>query len=117
MFQEYIIPALSLLPRDNEELVRIAFAECLPLLASIASRYLDNAHSLRCLSSAKEMACTNDVGSSDVKVHSGNAVERKYSMTKVPIISGSYDAELHSLKVCTGGYIMWIISPIMCRVS
>ncbi|KAK3265006.1 hypothetical protein CYMTET_26290, partial [Cymbomonas tetramitiformis] len=41
VFPEYILPSLSLMPRDPEELVRTTYAHCLVTLACTAHRFLE----------------------------------------------------------------------------
>ena len=41
VFPEYIFPAIHRLPNDPNELVRLAFAECIPLLAETSCEYLE----------------------------------------------------------------------------
>lgn len=40
IFQDYILPSLSLLPNDPEELVRVEYAAGIPRLTASAGRYL-----------------------------------------------------------------------------
>ena len=38
IFPQYVLPALQRFPNDPEEVVRIAFAECLPCFAETSRR-------------------------------------------------------------------------------
>ncbi len=99
LFPLYIFPALQRLPLDSEELVRVAFAECLPTLAETSKTFLDTtctAKLSRVLSSAgASAAAASNQNNADSSRKEGN-VEGAEAVTA--LINTNYDRKLSILR-------------------
>ncbi len=113
LFPLYIFPALQRLPLDSEELVRVAFAECLPTLAETSKKFLDTtcttklSRALSSAGSAMVVAASNqnDVDSSRKE---GSAEGTEAFTT---LINTKYDSKLSVLrKYITRWFILLLSS-------
>ncbi len=115
IFPLYIFPALQRLPLDSEELVRVAFAECLPILAETSKKFLDTtctAKLSRVLSSAcaSSSATTsfNDIADAAAPgVREGN-VEGTEAVTA--LINTNYDQKLSALRKHVARWFILLLS-------
>ncbi len=112
LFPLYIFPALQRLPLDSEELVRVAFAECLPTLAETSKKFLDitcTAKLSRVLSCAGvSAAAASNQNDADSSRKEGN-VEGTEAVTA--LINTNYDRKLSVLrKYITRWFILLLSS-------
>ncbi|EQC25017.1 VPS15 protein kinase [Saprolegnia diclina VS20] len=105
IFPQYILPALQSFPSDAEEMVRIAFAECLPSLAESARRFL-------------EISCTLKMRA--LHANSANATSLESTrQTKSKTKDGkngdatfsTFDDELNRLHLLVSRFVIQIAAP------
>jgi phosphoinositide-3-kinase regulatory subunit 4 len=77
LFNDYILPALRTLATDSSDMVRVTFAEHLPLLAYEARRFFEMGEVIKQNSFRNALSNQEDISS--------------------PIIKGSYDSDLNNL--------------------
>ncbi len=111
-FPLYIFPALQRLPFDSEELVRVAFAECLPTLAEISKKFLDTISTAKLsrtlLSTGVSAAASNqNQNGVDISGKEGN-VEGTEAVTA--LINTNYDNKLSILRKHIARWFILLLS-------
>ncbi|GLE05701.1 hypothetical protein PINS_up014747 [Pythium insidiosum] len=97
VFPQYIFPLVAKFPLDSEELVRITFAECLPLLASTSRRFLEIAHSMKQrVVSAPPSSVTSATPRTAPSSMSSGAITSS-SAQSIPLSKGGVDQATHFL--------------------
>ncbi|DBA05165.1 TPA: hypothetical protein N0F65_005015 [Lagenidium giganteum] len=102
VFPQYILPAVSSMPSDPDEMVRIAFAECLPSLAATSRRFLEIAHAMKQKSLAA--SATSSSSSSSTR-NNDNAITTLY------LASNSFDKELNRLHKMISRFVIQLAAP------
>ncbi|OQS04052.1 phosphoinositide 3-kinase regulatory subunit [Thraustotheca clavata] len=102
IFPQYILPALQHFPSDPEEMVRIAFAECLPLLAETSRRFLE----ISCTLKQRALYSTASIDTARVttktKTKDGRNVDTTFS---------TFDNELNRLHSLVSRLVIQIAAP------
>jgi serine/threonine protein kinase len=113
IFPQYILPALAKFPSDPEEMVRIAFANCLPSYAETARRFLDIAHQLQRAKQTAERAAnmlSPGVGmSAATPPRAGSSTDDNSD----GLITASYDKELKRLHNMVSRLVVQVTAPDM----
>ncbi|KAF1325164.1 Vps15 protein kinase, partial [Globisporangium splendens] len=107
IFPQYILPALNSFPSDPDEMVRIAFAECLPQLAATSRRFLEIAHAMKQKSLATSTASQTSVTS--MSSRGGNDISS--GVSPVYLASNSFDKELNVLHKMISRYVIQLAAP------
>uniref|UniRef100_K3WTL6 non-specific serine/threonine protein kinase n=1 Tax=Globisporangium ultimum (strain ATCC 200006 / CBS 805.95 / DAOM BR144) TaxID=431595 RepID=K3WTL6_GLOUD len=107
IFPQYILPALNSFPSDPDEMVRIAFAECLPQLAATSRRFLEIAHAMKQKSLATSTASQTSVAS--MSSRGGNEISS--GVSPVYLASNSFDKELNVLHKMISRYVIQLAAP------
>lgn len=106
IFPQYILPAMSSFPADPDEMVRIAFAECLPQLAATSRRFLEIAHAMKQRSLAASTASQTSVAS--MSSRGGNDMA---SAAPIYLGSNSFDKELNRLHKMISRFVIQLAAP------
>eukprot|EP01029_Cantina_marsupialis_P021031 TRINITY_DN49_c1_g1_i14.p1 TRINITY_DN49_c1_g1~~TRINITY_DN49_c1_g1_i14.p1 ORF type:complete len:1254 (-),score=235.45 TRINITY_DN49_c1_g1_i14:262-4023(-) len=106
---QYVLPAMSYVPKqEEEEIVQLAFGECLPTLASCASHFLDVGQFFK-----QQMAMAKN---GTETCSPDNEREEKLNIIQIP---GSFDQELGQLRQgivdTLQGWLALMTSPFMKR--
>lgn len=104
IFPLYILPAMNAFPADPDEMVRIAFAECLPQLASTSRRFLEIAHAMK----QKSLASSNSSQSSVAASSRGYDIN---AASPVYLASNSFDKELNKLHRQISRFVIQLAAP------
>ncbi|CAK4717138.1 hypothetical protein LEN26_006490 [Aphanomyces euteiches] len=104
VFPQYILPALQLFPVDPEESVRIAFAECLPLLAETSRRFLEISCALkqRALHQPSATETARGLTTTAKKNKDGKNLDTTFS---------TFDNELNRLHSAVARFVIQIAAP------
>ncbi|RHY31205.1 hypothetical protein DYB32_003677 [Aphanomyces invadans] len=105
VFPQYILPALQNFPVDPEESVRIAFAECLPLLAETSRRFLEISCALKQRALHQPSATETARGmttTSTKKTKEGRNLDATFS---------TFDNELNRLHSAVARFVIQIAAP------
>ncbi|TMW55206.1 hypothetical protein Poli38472_013097 [Pythium oligandrum] len=101
IFPQYILPHMVKFPVDSDELVRITFAECLPLLAATSRRFLEVAHSM------KQQSMTAPNSTTSVTNGSSN----KLNADALYLASSNFDRELNRLHKMISRFVIQLAAP------
>ncbi|RHZ10140.1 hypothetical protein DYB31_001080, partial [Aphanomyces astaci] len=103
VFPQYILPALQNFPVDIEESVRIAFAECLPLLAETSRRFLEISCALKQRALHQPSATDTARGfATTKKAKEGRNLDATFS---------TFDNELNRLHSAVARFVIQIAAP------
>ncbi|OQR91864.1 phosphoinositide 3-kinase regulatory subunit [Achlya hypogyna] len=103
IFPQYILPALQHFPADPEEMVRIAFAECLPTLAEAARRFLEISCTLKQRALHATAATSLETARpTKSKTKDGKNVDATFS---------TFDEELNRLHLLVSRLVIQIAAP------
>ncbi|KAF0698480.1 Aste57867_10903 [Aphanomyces stellatus] len=104
VFPQYILPSLQNFPVDPEESVRIAFAECLPLLAETSRRFLEISCALkqRALHAPSATETARGLTTTAKKTKEGRNLDTTFS---------TFDNELNRLHSAVARFVIQIAAP------
>lgn len=108
IFIRSVFPALNVVSRDNEIVVRVSFVECLGRFAELSKYFLDKAHAMQMnkldLDRARSNSAAGD-NSSDLRPTGNDELEKKLVAVK-----NSYDADLKELQTVVSRWVAIILS-------
>lgn len=105
IFPQYILPQMSKFPVDSDELVRITFAECLPMLAATSRRFLELAHSMK----QRNAPGSNTGGNSNPP--SSKSGESTTASNTLFLASSNFDKELNRLHKMVSRFVIQLAAP------
>ncbi|CCI47798.1 unnamed protein product [Albugo candida] len=103
VFPQYILDAMNPFPFDPDESVRIAFAKCLPRLASTARRFLELTHAIKPKSFT---ALPTSVGQNSSLHGSSSCYASWESHTPLQLTSNTFDKELNRLHKMISRFVV-----------
>ncbi|KDO29848.1 hypothetical protein SPRG_04931 [Saprolegnia parasitica CBS 223.65] len=106
IFPQYILPALQHFPSDAEEMVRIAFAECLPSLAESARRFLE----ISCTLKMRALHATSTSTSLETTARQTKSKTTKDGKNGDATFS-TFDDELNRLHLLVSRFVIQIAAP------
>jgi serine/threonine protein kinase len=92
LFVEYIYPSLSRFPNDPEEIVRLAYAQCIAELATSSKRFLDLAQQARQLTAKQVVAAAG--GGNQVTSPSSSP----HALLSIVAVDSQYTQDLSTLQ-------------------
>jgi serine/threonine protein kinase/WD40 repeat protein len=93
LFAEYVLPALSRFPKDSDEIVRLAYAQCIAELAVSSKRFLDLAQLQRQVAARAALNAMSDMNTLPTSPQSAPP-----SLTDAASLDESYNVELSLLQ-------------------
>lgn len=99
IFPQYILPMMGSFPSDPDEMVRIAFAGCLPQLAETSRRFLEISHSMKqknMTSAASSISSTKSMDSMPANIY---------------LSTNSFDKELNRLHKMFSRFVNQLTAP------